>query len=103
MQGAAHKSRRREHTRGNCLAKPLTRVLIISCITPAALRLVRERSLGKSVLRYLLNVSKAGRRKEGGGRGGTGVLERVQMLQIFKVEMRVQVFYKMMKLFHMTF
>ena len=57
----------------------------------------------KSVLRYLLNVSKAGRRKEGGGRGGTGVLERVQMLKIFKVEMRVQVFYKMMKLFHMTF
>ena len=47
-----------------------------------------------------MNVSKAGRRKEGGGRGGTGVLERVQMLKIFKVEMRVQVFYKIMKLFH---
>jgi len=44
VQGAAHKSRRREHTRGNCLPKPL------------------------------LYVSKAGRRKEGGGRGGTGIL-----------------------------
>ena len=32
-----------------------------------------------------MNVSKAGRRKKGGGRGGTGVLERVQMLKIFNV------------------
>ena len=54
--------------------------------------------MGKVSLGYLLYVSKAGRRKKGGGRGGTGVLERVQMLKIFKVEMRV--FYKILKLFH---
>ena len=31
---------------------------------------------------YLLYVSKAGRREEGGGRGGAGVLKKVQLLKI---------------------